>query len=212
MRVAVMESPQPPAASSSTPVVRQQRDSKDGRAAGPCLRRVLAAGRQETSRCPSHGHQTTRPGLPRPLGFPWLPGPGSSISRSWADVGGKGRPVPALAVMLCHPWDPAVPIPSRSAPWSLGWLDHPGVSAGTVHKGKGCQGCAGTCTTCPGAVARPSPRQPCFPMGRWCSAAGCTRRGAGQCCQLPPPQTLVRGFLKAALIAASTQGRDAEQG
>lgn len=47
---------------------------------------------------------------------------------------------PALAVMRSHPWDPAVPVPSPSAPQSLGGLGHPGLSAGAVHKGKGCQG------------------------------------------------------------------------
>lgn len=148
--------------SSLTSVAQRQRGSKDGQAAGPCLRRVLAAGRQETLRCPSHS-------LPRPLGFPWLPGLGSSTSQSRADVGGKGCPVLVLAAMLCHLWNPEVPVPSPSAPRSLGRLDHPRLSAGAM--GKGCQGRAGTCPTCPGAIAAPGQRSPdpptaLFPHGQ----------------------------------------------
>lgn len=38
------------------------------------------------------------------------------------------------------PVGPCGPVPSPSAPQSLGRLSHPGLSAGAVHKGKGCQG------------------------------------------------------------------------
>lgn len=91
---------------------------------------------------------------------------------------------------------PCSPVTAPPAPRSLGQLGHPGLSDRDAHKGKGCQGCAGTCPTCPGAAAPPSHQQPCSPMGRRCSAPGCTRRGAGECRQLPPPQTLVSKLLR----------------
>lgn len=167
-----------------TSMARRQRGGEDGRAGSRALP------------VPGAGSGAAGEGA---MPFPWpAPAPRDSLA-AWPRGGRLSAGGDALPPV--GPW--------RPHPISLG---HPGLSAGAVHMGKGCEGRAGTCPMCPGAAAPPGHRQPRPPKGRRCSAPGCSRHGAGQCHQLPPPQTLVQGCVKAAPIAASAWGWNAGWG